>query len=172
MAEAAKAQLAEPPKRPPSSSLAAGIAPTGNEYRDRKARLYLPYISLVSPLYLLYISPPRPQGARGGRARERGAARADARGRTAHDCAEVKTYRQMRQQRGTMSPTDGVHRPHLSHISSSRVRMLALSSRASCGSLFGLCRAVKSCRALSLLRDRSHLFINAFFSYRTHVHKC
>ena len=113
MAEAAKAQLAEPPKRPPSSSLAAGIAPTGNEYRDRKARLYLPYISLVSPLYLLYISPPRPQGARGGRARERGAARADAHGRTAHDCAEVKAYRQMRQQRCTL-----VHR-HLSHVSSS-----------------------------------------------------
>ena len=34
----AKAQVAEPPKRPPSSSLAAGYAPTGNEYRDRKAR--------------------------------------------------------------------------------------------------------------------------------------
>ena len=38
LAEAAKAQLAEPPKRPPSSSLAPGYAPTGNEYRDRKAR--------------------------------------------------------------------------------------------------------------------------------------
>ena len=38
VAEAAKAQVAEPPKRPPSSSLAAGYAPTGNEYRDRKAR--------------------------------------------------------------------------------------------------------------------------------------
>ena len=111
MAEAAKAQLAEPPKRPPSSSLAAGIAPTGNEYRDRKARLYLPYISLVFPLHLLYISPPRPQGARGGRARERGAARADAHGRTAHDCAEVKAHRQMRQQGGMLISTDGVHRP-------------------------------------------------------------
>ena len=60
VAEAAKAQLAEPPKRPPSSSLAAGYAPTGNEYRDRKARLYLPYISLVSPLYLPCISPTSP----------------------------------------------------------------------------------------------------------------
>ena len=36
VAEAARAQVAEPPKRPAASSLAAGYAPTGNEYRDRK----------------------------------------------------------------------------------------------------------------------------------------